>query len=250
MSRSASSRNCAGSSSYVVPKVDVAARRRRSRASRGRCWPPTMRRRTRLSRRRSGGRFRGTRANVTVNLDRAGHDVRRPHQSTRFPRRARRLKLGRSRTRVGVDIYNAAEFQRGAHATTTRSCPADTWLQPLTILTPRFFKLTAEIDVLNVAWAACDARLSSPPMAVWPLRSRCGARRAECCPGRAGKPETGARPVLDATGRADRHDRRSRAAADHFRGGSAGRWTTTPNTSTCRGFPIPSIKPAFAISCA
>ncbi len=45
-----------------------------------------------------------------------------------------------------------------------------------------------------------------------------GARRAECCPGRAGKPAPGPHPVLDATGCRDCHDRRSRASADHFRG--------------------------------
>ena len=58
---------------------------------------------------------------------------------------ARTLRKGRSRTTFGVDLYNA--LNSGAVLTYNNSfVPGGPWLQPLTILTPRFLKLTAAID--------------------------------------------------------------------------------------------------------
>jgi hypothetical protein len=59
---------------------------------------------------------------------------------------AKALKLGRSRTQIALDIYNA--FNSSAVLTYNSTfVPGGTWLQPLTILTPRFLKITAEIDL-------------------------------------------------------------------------------------------------------
>ena len=58
---------------------------------------------------------------------------------------AKTLKCGRSRTLLGVDVYNA--LNSSAVLTYNNAfVPGGPWLQPLTILTPRFFKVTAELD--------------------------------------------------------------------------------------------------------
>jgi hypothetical protein len=55
------------------------------------------------------------------------------------------LKYGRSRSLVALDIYNA--LNSSAVLTYNNAfVPNGTWLQPLTVLTPRFFRFTAEIN--------------------------------------------------------------------------------------------------------
>jgi hypothetical protein len=55
------------------------------------------------------------------------------------------LRFGPARSLVAVDIYNA--LNSSAVLTYNPAfVPGGTWLQPLTILTPRLIKLTAEID--------------------------------------------------------------------------------------------------------
>jgi hypothetical protein len=54
------------------------------------------------------------------------------------------LKYGRSRTLIAFDLYNALNSSAVLTYDNT-FVPAGPWLQPLTILTPRFFKITAEI---------------------------------------------------------------------------------------------------------
>ena len=58
------------------------------------------------------------------------------------------LKFGRMRTNVGVDIYNI--LNQAAVLTynqTYRTATApSTWLAPTSVLTPRFFKISAQID--------------------------------------------------------------------------------------------------------
>ncbi len=63
---------------------------------------------------------------------------------------AKVLKFGRMRTNVGVDIYNI--LNQGAVLTynqtyipATATAPS-TWLAPTSVLTPRFFKISAQID--------------------------------------------------------------------------------------------------------
>ena len=91
-----------------------------------------------------GRNLSGNASNVIVNLIRPG---------TRYGDRlnvldvrvAKLLRNGRWRSAFGIDIYNA--LNSGAVLTYSSAfVPGGTWLQPLTILTPRFFKLTAEID--------------------------------------------------------------------------------------------------------
>jgi hypothetical protein len=49
------------------------------------------------------------------------------------------------RTLVALDVYNALNSSAVLTYNNT-FVPAGPWLQPLTIITPRFLKLTAEID--------------------------------------------------------------------------------------------------------
>jgi len=55
------------------------------------------------------------------------------------------LKQGRTRTVVGADIYNVLNSSAVLTYNNTY-VPDGPWLQPLTILTPRFLKVTAEFD--------------------------------------------------------------------------------------------------------
>jgi hypothetical protein len=55
------------------------------------------------------------------------------------------LRFGGARAMLAVDVYNTLN----SSAVLTYNAafvPGGTWLQPLTILTPRFFRLTAEVD--------------------------------------------------------------------------------------------------------
>jgi hypothetical protein len=55
------------------------------------------------------------------------------------------LCLGRVRSTIGVEIYNALNCS-SVLTYNMAFVPGGTWLQPMTVLTPRFFKLTAECD--------------------------------------------------------------------------------------------------------
>jgi hypothetical protein len=60
-------------------------------------------------------------------------------------RAAKILKYGRVRTTVALEIYNA--LNSSAVLTYNDAfAPGGTWLQPITILTPRFLKISADID--------------------------------------------------------------------------------------------------------
>jgi hypothetical protein len=55
------------------------------------------------------------------------------------------LRYNESRTRVAVDIYNA--LNSSAVLTYNNAfVPGGPWLQPLTILTPRMFRISAEVE--------------------------------------------------------------------------------------------------------
>jgi hypothetical protein len=87
----------------------------------------------------------GNAPNVTVNLVEPGlmYGDRVNQLDMRI---ARTLKYGRSRTQIALDIYNAFN-SNAVLAYNNTFVPGGTWLQPLTILTPRFFKVTVEIDL-------------------------------------------------------------------------------------------------------
>jgi len=56
------------------------------------------------------------------------------------------LKFGRTRSVISLDVYNTLNSSAVLTYNSTY-VPNGSWLQPQTILTPRFFKLTAEIDL-------------------------------------------------------------------------------------------------------
>ena len=58
---------------------------------------------------------------------------------------ARRFRTGRSRTSVGVEVYNALNSSAVLSYTNTY-VPGGAWPQPLSTLSPRFLKLVGEID--------------------------------------------------------------------------------------------------------
>ena len=58
---------------------------------------------------------------------------------------AKVLRFGRTRTTAGVDIYNL--INSNAVLTYNQTfVPNGNWLAPTSVLTPRFFKLSAQID--------------------------------------------------------------------------------------------------------
>jgi len=59
---------------------------------------------------------------------------------------AKALRYGRSRTLIALEIYNALNSS-AVLAYNNAFVPGGPWLQPMGILTPRFFKISAEIDL-------------------------------------------------------------------------------------------------------
>jgi hypothetical protein len=104
--------------SYAVPNVDVV---------------PSL-----------GRNLSGNAPNVTVNLVAPGtmHGDRINELDLRV---AKLEKFGRTRAVAAVEIYNALNSSAVLTYNNT-FVPGGTWLQPLTILTPRLVKITAEID--------------------------------------------------------------------------------------------------------
>jgi len=86
----------------------------------------------------------GNAPNVTVNLvapgERYGDSINQLDV-----RVAKILRHGRSRTMVALDIYNALNSSAGL-TYNNAFVPAASWPQPNTILTPRFFRITAETE--------------------------------------------------------------------------------------------------------
>ena len=133
-----------GLSAYLVPKIDVlvsatfqskpGAQLAANYAAPNSVVAPSL-----------GRDLSGDAPNVTVNLVAPG--TMYGDRINQFDMRiAKALKLGRSRTQIALDIYNA--FNSSAVLTYNSTfVPGGTWLQPLTILTPRFLKITAEIDL-------------------------------------------------------------------------------------------------------
>jgi hypothetical protein len=87
--------------------------------------------------------------NVTVNLITPGalYGDRVNEFDVRF---AKILKFGRTRTNVGVDLYNiinsAAVLSYNQNFNTTVLTGPGSWLQPTSVLQPRFVKISATID--------------------------------------------------------------------------------------------------------
>jgi hypothetical protein len=65
-------------------------------------------------------------------------------------RLAKNIRVGRTRTNVGVDIYNvfnsAAVLGYNQTFVAATATSAGSWLQPTSVLQARFFKVSAQID--------------------------------------------------------------------------------------------------------
>ena len=86
----------------------------------------------------------GNAANVTVNLVEPGTLYGDRVQEIDL-RVGKRLKLGRARTLLSVDVYNL--LNAGAVlAYNNTFVPNGAWLQPLAIQTPRFIRFAAEVE--------------------------------------------------------------------------------------------------------
>jgi hypothetical protein len=82
--------------------------------------------------------------NVTVNLIEPG--AQWGDRVNEFDLRvAKILRFGRTRTNLGFDVYNL--FNSSAVLTYNQTfIPGGSWLTPLTVLTPRFVKISAQVD--------------------------------------------------------------------------------------------------------
>jgi Carboxypeptidase regulatory-like domain len=91
-----------------------------------------------------GRNLSGDASNVTINLIPPGTMYGERINQLDF-RVAKILKFGGARSMVALDVYNA--LNSSAVLTYNNAfVPGGTWLQPLTILTPRFFRITAEVS--------------------------------------------------------------------------------------------------------
>jgi hypothetical protein len=91
-----------------------------------------------------GRNLSGNASNITVNLIAPGslYGDRITQLDLRLAKVSRH---GRSRTVIGVDVYNVLNSSSVLTYNNT-FVPGGPWLQPLSVLTPRSFKITAEID--------------------------------------------------------------------------------------------------------
>jgi hypothetical protein len=93
---------------------------------------------------RLGRNLSANAASMTVNLVKPGtmYGTRINEVDVRV---ARPFRIGKVRTTVGIDVFNV--FNSAAVLTYNNTfVPGGQWLQPMAILTPRFLKLTGQID--------------------------------------------------------------------------------------------------------
>jgi hypothetical protein len=132
-----------GLASYVVPRIDVqlsatfqskpGAMLAADYAAPNSVVAPSL-----------GRSLSGNAQNVTVNLVEPGtmYGDRINQLDVRL---AKTLRYGRSRTMLALDLYNMLNSS-AALTYNMAFVPGGTWLQPTTILTPRFVRFTAEVD--------------------------------------------------------------------------------------------------------
>src|SRR5215471_643744 len=131
-----------GLSSYIVPKIDVqfsGVFQSKPGALRAANWAvPSSTIAAALGRNPAGNP-----ANVTINILKPGEMYGDRINQLDF-RVAKILKISRTRTMVGIDLYNA--LNSSAVLTYNNAfVPGGTWLQPQTVLTARLIKFSAEI---------------------------------------------------------------------------------------------------------
>jgi hypothetical protein len=133
-----------GLASYAIPKIDVQLAAT-FQSKPGALLAANYAAPNSVVARSLGRDLSGNAANVTVNLLAPG--TMYGNRINQFDLRvAKSLKYGRSRTLIALDLYNVLN----SSAVLTYNnifVPGGPWLQPLTILTPRFFKITAEIEL-------------------------------------------------------------------------------------------------------
>jgi len=132
-----------GLSSYVVPKADIqvsaiyqskpGAMLAANYAAPNAVVAPSL-----------GRNLSGNAPNATVNLIAPG-TIYGDRINELDLRVGKVLKYGRTRLLIALDMYNALNSSAVLSYNST-FVPGGTWLQPLAILTPRFLKVTAEID--------------------------------------------------------------------------------------------------------
>jgi hypothetical protein len=132
-----------GLSSYILPRVDLqvaatfqskpGAMLAANYAVPNSAVAPSLRR-----------NLSGNATNVTVNLVAPG-TMCGDHINQLDLRVAKTLRCRGSRTLIAFDIYNSLNSSAVLSYNTT-FVPNGPWLQPLTILTPRFLKITAEVN--------------------------------------------------------------------------------------------------------
>jgi hypothetical protein len=83
--------------------------------------------------------------NVTVNLIEP-HTFFAERQNNVDLRIAKILRYGRTRTQVGVDVYNLTNTGVVTGHNTTFSPTSTTWLTPTSIQPARYMKISAQID--------------------------------------------------------------------------------------------------------
>jgi hypothetical protein len=129
--------------SYVVPKLDINLsgniRSDQGAALQANWAAPNAAIAPVLGRSLSGGL-----PNATVNLIKPG-DVWGDRVNEFDFRVAKILRFGRTRVNTGIDVFNA--FNSAAVLTYNQAfVPGATWLAPLSVLTPRFVKISAQVS--------------------------------------------------------------------------------------------------------
>ena len=82
---------------------------------------------------------------MTGEPDRTGHALRRSRHADRHAIR-QDLRFGRTRTTVGIDLYNITNSAAVLTYNQTFVPTTDTWLRPNSVLQARFMKLSAQMD--------------------------------------------------------------------------------------------------------
>jgi hypothetical protein len=95
-----------------------------------------------LGRLPSGGLINGT---TTVNLLRPGEQYQ-PQVRTLDMRFAKTLQFGRSKTNVGIDVYNLLNSNTGTSLNNNYGLDGATWLRPTAILNARFVQFSVTVS--------------------------------------------------------------------------------------------------------
>jgi hypothetical protein len=132
-----------GLAAYTVPKIDVLVSGT-FRSDQGTPLAANYVVSTQEAARTLGRPLSGNAPSVTINLIEPG-TVWSDRVNVIDLRIAKVLRLGRTRTNVGVDIYNLHNSSAVLTYNTAFN-PGGTWLSPTSVLSARFAKLSATID--------------------------------------------------------------------------------------------------------